>query len=228
MKNETFTDMLKIGARLFAICAISAIVLALINSFTFPVIEERKVADEKKALGELFPEERFPGVVAGAKEDVSKGAVKAAYTMTTGGSIAGYVLQLDGNGYGGYMKVMVAYLPDGEVVDVKLMDNEETPGLGKKAESSEYMNKFRGKGGAASQYAIPVTKDMLAAQQPSGGSGSSSEVEKDFLTALGEIFFGKSAAGNSDSVTGATITFVGVSEAVKKGSDYIKNLGGTK
>ena len=64
------------------------------------------------------------------------------------------------------------------------------PGLGKKAEKKEYMNKFRGSG---ADTPVPVTKDMVL--------------------------------DSPDSITGATITFTGVANALKEGSDYVKTLG---
>ena len=57
------------------------------------------------------------------------------------------------------MNILANYSSDGEVTAVVLMENQETPGLGKKAEKPEYMDKFIGTGGGAGD--VPVRKGQL-------------------------------------------------------------------
>jgi electron transport complex protein RnfG len=78
---------------------------------------------------------------------------------------------------------------NGTIRAVRLMDNSETPGLGKKAENPDYMNKFIGTGGP--DHPVPVRKSSLSAAE-------------------------------ADAVTGATITFLGVSRALAEGARYIR------
>lgn len=82
------------------------------------------------------------GAVAASDE------VNAAYPLITGsGEAGGYILQLTGTGYGGEMSLLAGFYPGGEVFAAQLMENQETPGLGKKAEDPAYMGKFLGTGG---------------------------------------------------------------------------------
>ncbi len=174
------------AGKLALICALSALLLGAVNALTEPVIAQRRAADLKAALSALL-EEGSPG----AREDLGDDSVITARYPVEGAG--GWILDLAGRGYGGEMKILASYRADGSIIDVKLMDNGETPGLGKKAEKASYMEKFRGRGGAAGP--VPVTKDALA---------------------------------SPDSVTGATITFAGIGQALAAGSNYVKSLEETK
>ncbi len=149
MMNPT---MEKAG-KLALICALSALLLGAVNAVTEPLIAQRKAADLKAALSALL-EEGSPG----PREAVTDNPIVSARYPVEGAG--GWILDLAGKGYGGDMKILASYKADGSVINVKLMDNAETPGLGKKAEKASYMDKFKGSGGA--EKAVPVTKDALA------------------------------------------------------------------
>ena len=142
------------GGKLFLICAVAALTLGIINAITEPVIAERKVLELNNALSSLTGELRAAEGVTVKEESV----VKAYYPVLKEGKTDSYILELSGVGYGGDMKILSRYKLDGEIISVKLMDNLETPGLGKKAENPEYMKKFIGLG---SSNPVPVRKDML-------------------------------------------------------------------
>ena len=103
-------------------------------------------------------------------------------------------MSLKSMGYGGDLIILGNFKTNGEIIDAKLMEDAETPGLGKKAENAEYMNKFKGTG---ADKPVPVKKTMLE-------------------------------SSDADAVTGATITFTGVSKALEYGSEFAKKLGGQK
>lgn len=183
MKNIIIT-----GLKLFLICGVAAITLGLINEIAEPIIEERKKTEEKQALAELFPD-----AIAEQKITVKDNKpIDAYYKVFENNIHCGYVLVMLGSGYGGDMKIMAGYTPAGKIISVILLDNLETPGIGKKAEKTEYMEKFIGKG---EDQPIPIIKGMLPQKE-------------------------------ADAITGATITFMGVAEALNKGAKYIKKLEG--
>ena len=118
------------------------------------------------------------------------------------------------------MKILGAYRPDGAVFSARLLDNAETPGLGKKAESPVYMNKFKGTG-AGDDKPVPTSKEMLKTDQ-----GAAKQEMKQALT-FRTWFLGGDAGGGTDAISGATITFLGVSKALAEGSRYVRTeLGG--
>lgn len=226
--KELIIKMLIIGSRLFLICLASAFVLGLLNSLTAPRILLNREKQEKLALAELIN-----AGTPGNKEKAADETVVSYYKVTEGSRVISYVLELNGSGYGGVMKLLANYKPGGELLSAKLMDNKETPGLGKKAESSTYMNKFIGKGGP-DQPVIPTTLEEIEAQMPSGDTETMTVMKTgyDFVgdfPMFWEWLFGESKAGSEDSVTGATITFKGVSNALAAGSAYVSShFGGTE
>jgi electron transport complex protein RnfG len=149
--------------RLAVICSIAALFLGIINMITAPKIEEHKVEDLKRALGELV----ISGI-AGQVEPVADGQVYERYPVVESGELKGYILGINGNGYGGEMKLLASYSLDGTLQKAILMENNETPGLGRKAEKSEYMKKFLGRGNKNSP--IPTSKGDLEKPDAVGGS----------------------------------------------------------
>lgn len=171
---------------LMLICAVAATVLALVNSVTAPKIkafEDQKVIDALKEISN--------GMDIGEKK-VTDDEILYYYPLTKNSEITGYILGLSGSGYGGEFSLVASYNTSGEILGAKLLSNSETPGLGKKAENSEYMDKFIGTGDINS---VPTNKNMLS--------------ETD-----------------AQAVSGASITFGGVSKALKLGSEYVKKMGG--
>jgi electron transport complex protein RnfG len=145
-----------IGGKLAIICAVAAIILGFVNSVTEPKIELNRKLELERALAAVAGD----GVVG--EETLIEGEdMVYSFFPVNGGSDdqSGYILRLIGLGYGGDMNILANYIQDGEVTKVVLMENQETPGLGKKAEKPEYMNKFIGTGGAAGE--VPVRKGQL-------------------------------------------------------------------
>ncbi|MDC7221987.1 MAG: FMN-binding protein [Spirochaetales bacterium] len=149
--------------RLAIICSVAALLLGVINSMTAPLIEAHKLATLQNALQELVVKGE-----AGEVEGLDSPVVPERYPIMDGGEVIGYILSLRGNGYGGEMKLLASYEMDGTLLKAILMDNNETPGLGKKAEKAEYMDKFLGKGEAGNP--IPTSKGELEKPDAVGGS----------------------------------------------------------
>jgi electron transport complex protein RnfG len=176
--------MVRVGGKLAAICAVAAIALGLVNAVTAPAIARVKERQLAEALDAVRGE-----AIAGEEVAVSGDtAVNGYYPLTRGGEKAGYILNITGIGYGGDMELLAAYAVTGEIRSVALMDNLETPGLGKEAEKPEYMVKFIGTG---DEDAVPQTKQQLTQEQ-------------------------------ADSISGASITFMGLAQALKHGAEYVK------
>ncbi len=184
-------DLVKIGGRLAVICAVAAAVLGIMNAITEPRIEHIKEVRLEQAL-----EKVSKGMNIGERTPVPDHKVVSAYYPlyegTDEGAPNGYICRLIGGGYGGEMVILAGVETNGEVFSVQLMENQETPGLGKEAEKQSYMEKYIGTGG---EEPIPVRKDMLPQEQ-------------------------------ADTVTGATITFIGIAKALVEGSNFVEELEG--
>lgn len=180
-----------IGGKLAVICAVAAIILGFVNSVTEPKIELNRKLELERALSAVAGSAQVGEEVPVDPE----GSVFSFFpVLGTDGGSTGYILRLIGLGYGGDMEILANYSPEGDVTAVVLMENQETPGLGKKAEKPEYMDKFIGTGGGDGS--VPVRKDQLPQAE-------------------------------ADSITGATVTFIGIAKALQAGSVFVKENGGT-
>lgn len=154
------------GLKLFAICAVAALALGAVNSITEPRIAQYKIEQLRQALAELTPDAQ-----TGEAEEVAVNpTVVTRYPVLKDGRQIGSLLELAGTGYGGEMKILARYDDSGEIRAVKLMENEETPGLGKKAEGAGYMDKFIGTGTAGNP--VPTRKNMLPASEADAVTGA--------------------------------------------------------
>ncbi|NBF41476.1 MAG: FMN-binding protein [Spirochaetes bacterium] len=180
--------LVEIGGRLAIICTVAALVLALVNAVTAPVIAENRQEALDAALQQIVGDaevgDRIP--VGGEESEI----VRAYYPVGTSGPPATrYVVELLGSGYGGEMQLLAGIAADGEVFSAVLMQNSETPGLGKEAERPGYMEgKFIGKG---DEEPIPATKSDLPPEE-------------------------------AEAVSGSTVTFMGIADALRAGSRFVK------
>ena len=182
-------NIIIIAVKLAVICLVAAFVLALVNGITAPQIAASKAQAELDALSVI----NKAGTI-GERVEGDGAGVNYYFPVTDGGKVTNYIMSLTSMGYGGNLVILGNFKVNGEIIDAKLMEDSETPGLGKKAENAEYMNKFKGTG---ADKPVPVKKTMLE-------------------------------AADADAVTGATITFTGVSKALEYGSEFAKKLGGQK
>ena len=178
--------ILKTALVLAAICAVAAVILASLNMVTKPKIDEYET---QKVLSAL--EEVSCGMEIGEKRDVNQDYVEYLYPLSSGGKAAGYILGLTSIGYGGELTLVASYDLNGVVMAAKLVADEETPGVGKKAENEGYMDKFVGTGTDSTP--VPTSKSMLSSE-------------------------------DSAAVSGASITFTGISKALAYGSGFVKSL----
>jgi Na+-translocating ferredoxin:NAD+ oxidoreductase subunit G len=153
------------GIKLLLITMVSALFLALINSVTAPIIIENKKIALENALDSVTTEG-----TAGQFHELKDKVVTGYYPISVGEKLNGYVLRLIGEGYGGDLVILASYDLDGTVDKVKLLENSETPGLGKEAEKDPYMKVFEGTGGATP---VPVWKSELPQSKVSAISGAS-------------------------------------------------------
>ena len=79
------------------------------------------------------------------------------YTATKEGVVSGYAVQtMTKQGFGGTIRMMVGFTPDGEVVNVNVLEQSETPGLGTKMtdEGNPLITSFKGKNPADMKLAV--------------------------------------------------------------------------
>lgn len=111
---------------LIAICAVMAILLALTNAVTAPVIKQNQDAAANEALLVVMPEgEGFE------KMDISGYILPSTVTEVYKEAKGGYVITLTTAGYGSGLIVMCGISPDGTVTGAVCLGSTETLGYEK-------------------------------------------------------------------------------------------------
>ena len=126
------------AAVLTAICLVVSVALAGTYQLTEPVIEAAKRAEADASRVVVLPDgKNFEEVSASGLDNIVD-AYKA-------GNGAGYVITGKAKGYGGDLQVMAGISSDGKITGVKLMDNNETQGIGSKTGEASYTDQYKGK-----------------------------------------------------------------------------------
>jgi len=191
-------DILKLGLILFAYSVVAGASLAYVNILTKPQIVANAVASENAAR-----EEVLPGMAGGFEE---KGTLKAdgddypwwiGYSDKEKTKPGGYVVIVSGKGYSSVIRTMVGVGLDGKIVGMKVIFQQETPGLGTRI----------------SEIAYGETEPRFTSQFKGKSLDDNLKVRKD--------------GGSIDAFTGATISPRAVTNAVNRGLVALKKeLGG--
>ena len=110
---------------LVCICATVAVLLAVTNSFTAPIIEQNERRNANKALLEVLPEGRHFELI-----DTSAYTLPSTVSEVYHAENGGYVIKLNTTGYTSGMVLMCGISPDGTVAGTKLIASGETPTIG--------------------------------------------------------------------------------------------------
>lgn len=133
---------------LFAISAITALLLGLVNMITAPVIAANNEAKNAAAMAAVLPSD------AGYEQVEYTGGDTSVSAMYKAGD-AGYVVQVACPGsFSGTLNIMVGVDAAGTVTGVEVVKHAETSGLGANATKADWRAQFAGLTGTAA-----VTKD---------------------------------------------------------------------
>ncbi len=138
-------DMVKPAVKLFVICFVVALCLALVNSATKEVIAERTKAAGEEQRRQVIKEAESFEELEGWKENGYEDMIGDVYAAYKGDELLGYVFTAAPKGYGGEMKVIVGISKHKEVLGVAIGDNSETPGLGSKVAEDKFKGQYEGK-----------------------------------------------------------------------------------
>jgi electron transport complex protein RnfG len=125
---------------LFLICAVTALLLGLVNYITADRIAEIKAEKTAAALSEVLSADEY--ITEEYTGDNS--SVTEVYSAVTGGEQVGYVVECIVSGSQGNIDMVVGVDTDGAVTGVSIVDMSETSGLGSKASGEEWRAQFIG------------------------------------------------------------------------------------
>lgn len=143
-KNAGFDwkQIVHLSLTLFVITAVAALVLSLVNTLTADTITMRQEAARQEAMACVMPgADVFSDLYS---EDTAIERISGAYKGT---QFVGYCVEVSPKGFGGAINLMVGVNPNGKVTGVTVLDHGETPGLGAKAENSDFLDQYVGKSG---------------------------------------------------------------------------------
>jgi len=160
-KSKFKDSILGITAILGIICVVTALVLALMNSATAPVIDQKFADEKQKAVAELFG----GGIeIEYADFDFAAPVREAAVIRDKSSQkLTGYCVTVAPQGIAGQIVMLVAVNPDITVKGTKIISMSETSGIGTKIESEEWF-------GSQFKYKEKDIKDSKT--EPPGGDNA--------------------------------------------------------
>lgn len=105
--------------------------LALVNSFTAPIIEERQRQAVMEALGEHFDYQDYSLDKASDYPDRDTAIMAIYFAFNSEGEVAAVIYQTSAKGYGGQIVSLIGIKADGSFDNVAVVEaSGETKGLG--------------------------------------------------------------------------------------------------
>ncbi len=125
MKSTLFNMV----AVLFSITLIASAGVGAVNMITADAIAEANALATKQAVENVLPQFESNETDDMVIDDM---AIKI-YTAKSGEDIVGYAVEsMTKNGFGGVIRLMVGFSPEGKILNVSVLSQAETPGLGTK------------------------------------------------------------------------------------------------
>ncbi len=115
--------MFRYALILMIICLVSASILVATYKLTHPVFLELLEQEEKGALEEILPE---------AIDFKEKQYNESSYFLgrDSKGKTIGYIIRAEASGYSSIIKMLVGIDKQGTIIGIKILSQQETPGLG--------------------------------------------------------------------------------------------------
>ncbi|MPN36332.1 Electron transport complex subunit RnfG [bioreactor metagenome] len=157
MSTKKKNSLFNLTTTLLIIAGVAAFVLAEVYNVTLEPINQAKVQKKQTALKEVLP--AFDNTTEVKLKSPDGTDSITMYIATQGTDTVGYAFETyTDKGFSGRFTFMVGFTPTGEIVNTKVLDQKETPGLGSKMTEDKFKNQFNGKN--PETYKLAVKKDM--------------------------------------------------------------------
>ncbi len=133
---------LRLGLILLAFCVVATALLAFVNSATKPKIEELKSKAAEEARSALIPGAVFELKIIAVPDADSIEYYEAKDDKT--GELKGYTFTAAKAGYSSNVKTMAALDPEFNIINIQVIEQAETPGLGANCTQESFAAKFKG------------------------------------------------------------------------------------
>ena len=208
------STLINMVAVLFSITLIASAGVGAVNMITEAPIAAAKAAATEAALGVVLPAFDQTEV---AEQTIDEMPIKV-YTATKEGQTVGYAVEtMTKSGFNGVVKLMVGFAPTGEVLNVNVIQQSETPGLGTKMadEGNALISSIQNKNSWEVEFKVKKDGGELDALT---AATISSRAYYEAVARAYEAY--KVACGyqeSADSVSGATATANNAGQQAQKG-----------
>lgn len=204
---------------LLVIALVSGASLGFVYNFTKGPIDLAKAAKQQEAVKLVVPEFDNDPIAEAVEVTSDEGFVLKMFPAKKGGQLVGTAVEtMTNRGFSGEIKVMVGFDPQGTLINYKVLDHKETPGLGSKMDEW-----FR---------PAVATAENHDAAKPSffkwlygikgGGGGNRSVIGKN--PGSSNLTVSKDG-GEVDAITAATISSRAFMHSIKVAYDaYVKKM----
>jgi electron transport complex protein RnfG len=132
-------EIARYGFILASICIVASASLAGVNYLTKSRIIAQAQAEEEASLREVLSSaERFEVVKSGEDILYYRGSDKS-------GNLIGVTFKVTAKGYSSTIETMVGMLKDGTITAIKILSQNETPGLGTRVSEESFTGQFANK-----------------------------------------------------------------------------------
>ena len=134
-------DIVKLALRLFIFALVASVLLAITNEVTKGPIEAQKLASKMTALNTVLPGCEYEQI---AYEGISEDSVldEIFVGKNADGSVKGYALTANPQGYGGEIPITIGVSTEGYVTQVYVGSLQETQGLGSRVGDDAFKEQF--------------------------------------------------------------------------------------
>ncbi len=131
-------DMIQTSLLLVTVAALSALILAVTEAKTAPIIKANLIKKEIELQNKVFPAADFF-----QKQDIKlpdpSASISAAYTNQ---KLSGAVLRVSTRGYSSDLVMLVGIDLNGKIKGAEIISSSETPGLGDNINSEQFSLQF--------------------------------------------------------------------------------------
>ncbi|MBO4282047.1 MAG: RnfABCDGE type electron transport complex subunit G [Bacteroidales bacterium] len=162
--KSTFINMF---LTLLVVCVLAGAALAALHRATDEPIQETRLTQQQEAIEKVLPpfdslQTEKKALEAQSSTDIyHKTAAADSLTLyhafLKGIAVGTAVESFTNKGFGGTIKLMVGFLPDGKVYKTAVLSHTETPGLGSKMTEPSFYTQFEGM--QPEQFPLQVQKD---------------------------------------------------------------------
>lgn len=155
-KKSTFINMMM---SLLVITLISGLVLGFVNDLTIGPIAKAKLERKINALKLVLPKFDNNPVeeLKLVRSEQAKDSIEI-YPAFLNSEFSGVaIVGSSEKGFSGLIKIMVGFDPNGEIKNIVVLEQKETPGLGTKIKDVKFIEQYKDKD--PSSFNLKVTKD---------------------------------------------------------------------